>query len=88
VTTNTSADERTPTPAPIEDLATLRAEFPVFKIWKERTPGRVRYVARRLRGNLHPHTVVTSDLGELRNALELARADGTVPVTTAPGRQP
>ena len=48
-------------------------------IWPEHTPGRVRYVARKLRAGLDPHTVVTSDLGELRCALEPSRAPDAVP---------
>ena len=70
-------------PTLIDDLAVLRADFPAFKIWREHIPGRARYVARSLRDGLNPHTVVTSDLGELREALEPARAAGKIPFTTA-----
>ena len=73
----------TQTPASIDDLAGLRADFPAFKIWREQIPGRARYVARSQRPGLNPHTVVTSDLGELREALEPARAAGMIPYTTA-----
>jgi SAM-dependent methyltransferase len=80
VTTNASTSEQAS--ALIEDLIAVQADFPAFKIWKEHVPGRVRYVARSLSG-LNPHTVVTSDLGELREALEPSRASGRTPFTTA-----
>jgi hypothetical protein len=46
-------------------LADLRKQFPGFRIWREMTGERSRYLARSAR----PHTVVTGDLGELRTAL-------------------
>lgn len=51
------------------ELAALQAEFPVFRIWQEITGDRVRFVARSRRRGLNPHTVVTADLSELRDAL-------------------
>jgi hypothetical protein len=54
-------------------LAALREEFPRFRIWRERTCDRIRYVARSLQPGLNPHTVVTDDLDELRAALEPSR---------------
>src|ERR1039457_6274151 len=62
-----------------DDLTVLRADFPAYKIWQEHTPGRARYVARRLRDGLNPDTVVTSDLAELRNALGPARSAEIMP---------
>jgi O-methyltransferase involved in polyketide biosynthesis len=62
-----------------EDLAMLRAGFPAYRIFREETPGRVRYVARALREGLNPHTIVTADLDELRDALGPERAGGPVP---------
>src|ERR1022692_966284 len=56
-----------------EVLAGLREEFPCFRIWRERTCDRIRYVARSLHPGLNPHTVVTDDLDELRAALEPSR---------------
>jgi O-methyltransferase involved in polyketide biosynthesis len=47
----------------------LRSEFPTHKIWRDETPGRVRYVARSRYQGLGPHTVVTPNLAELRAAL-------------------
>jgi O-methyltransferase involved in polyketide biosynthesis len=64
-----------------DDLTVLRADFPAYKIWEEHTPGRARYVARSVRDGVNPHTVVTSDLAELRNALGPARSAGITPFT-------
>src|SRR5450755_923055 len=47
----------------------LRADFPQFRIWREVTGERVRYIARSLHLGVSPHTVVTADLGELRTLL-------------------
>jgi hypothetical protein len=54
-------------------LAALRAQFPCFRIWREETCDRARYVARSLHLELNPHTVVTDDMAELRAVLEPAR---------------
>ena len=70
-------------PTPNEDLAALHADFPGFKIWEEYLPGRSRYVARSLRQGLGPHTVVTSDLGELRAALQTGELARVVPFSAA-----
>jgi hypothetical protein len=51
----------------------LRAEYPCFRIWQEKTCDRVLYVACSLHLELNPHTVVTDDIGELRAALEPSR---------------
>jgi hypothetical protein len=51
----------------------LRADFPQFRIWREYTGDRVRYIARRLAPGAGPHTVVTADSDELRTIL----GDGT-----------
>jgi hypothetical protein len=58
-------------------LPALRDEFPDFRIWQEITGHRTRYIARRLSRGTHPHTVVTSDLAELR--AELTADPGTLP---------
>jgi hypothetical protein len=50
-------------------LDQLRADFPDFDIAREITWGRIRYVSRRRRPGVQPHTVVTADLEELRAAL-------------------
>ena len=53
-----------------EDLSVLQEEFPGFRIWQEQMqPGRMRYVACSRRQGVNPHTVITADIGELREAL-------------------
>ncbi len=64
-------------------LAVLRDDYPGYKIWREITPGRERYVARSLRMGLNPHTVVTADLNELRDVLEPAGNPDLLAFTTA-----
>jgi O-methyltransferase involved in polyketide biosynthesis len=61
-----------------DELASLREQFPGFRIWREITVGRVRYVARRTRAGLNPHTVVTDNVAELRAALDPSRDSGQV----------
>jgi hypothetical protein len=62
------------------EVTYLRAEFPRHWIGTETIVGRgVRYVARACRSDAHPHTVLTSDLGELRAALEGGRPSGPKP---------
>jgi len=55
-----------------DELASLRASFPQFHIWRETVGERRRYVARRLAPGTHPHTVVTPYPAELRTALAQA----------------
>jgi hypothetical protein len=62
-----------------DELASLLQRFPGFRIWREITRGRVRYVARSRRPGLNPHTVVTADIGELWAALGSSRDAGLVP---------
>jgi hypothetical protein len=50
-------------------LATLRREFPGYRIWLDPTHGRDRLVARRQHPGPGPHAVVTGDPAELRTAL-------------------
>jgi hypothetical protein len=56
-----------------EKLAGLCREFPGFRIWREITGDRTRYIARSLHTGTSPHTVVTDDLGELRDVLRAAQ---------------
>ena len=56
------------------ELPDLRDQFPHFRIWRETTGSRTRYIARRLRPGIHPHTVVTADLAELGAELSAASA--------------
>ena len=64
-------------------LAVLRGDYPGYKIWREITGDRERYVARSLHFRLNPHTVVTADLGELRDVLEPAGNPDLPAFTTA-----
>jgi hypothetical protein len=54
-------------------LAAVEEQFPCFRIWREVTCERARYVSLSLHLRLNPHTVMTDDLAELRTALEPAR---------------
>jgi hypothetical protein len=58
------------------ELAALRAEYPGHWIGTESLVDKVRFVARARRQGVRPHTVVTSDLDELRAALEAGRPAG------------
>ncbi|MEP7023814.1 MAG: hypothetical protein ABJB47_08385, partial [Actinomycetota bacterium] len=58
---------------PHEELTGLRADFPQFRIWREMTLDRIRYVSRRLHHDLQPHTVITQDPAELREILRAAQ---------------
>jgi hypothetical protein len=51
------------------DLAQLQAGFPQFVIWRETRHDQPRYIARSLRPGIRPHTLITSDLSELRTEL-------------------
>lgn len=72
----------TPPPAGTDNttLPTVRAEFPQFRIWRETTSNRIRYIARSLHRGIRPHTVVTADLAELRAELR-AGPDASKPAT-------
>jgi hypothetical protein len=52
-----------------DELASITARFPGFLLWRETIHGRTRYVARSVRLDTRPHTVITDDLAELRSAL-------------------
>lgn len=54
---------------PAIELTTLREEFPGFRIWREMTGDRVRYIARSMHPGTGPHTAVTADPDELRAVL-------------------
>ena len=67
------------------ELAELRLRFPACRILWVAMRGRrhARFIARRTRDGVHPHTLVTADLAELRD--ELSRASRR-PGTSPPGR--
>jgi hypothetical protein len=54
-----------------EELAGLRTGFPQFRIWREISCDRTRYIARSLQPGTRPHTIVTADPRELRAALDI-----------------
>jgi hypothetical protein len=61
------------------DLAALdaaRRDFPGYQIDVELTMERPRYVARRTHPGAGPHTLITSDLAELRAELGVGRQAG------------
>ncbi len=57
------------TPAQRADLDAARRDFPGYQIEIEPIPGRRRYIARRTQPGPGPHTLITSDLTELRAEL-------------------
>jgi hypothetical protein len=57
-------------------LDQIRTDFPDFDIAREVIRDRIRYVSRRRRPGVQPHTVVTADLEELRAALAPSGAAG------------
>jgi hypothetical protein len=59
-------------------LVRLRNDFPGYRIWREVTGSRVRYIARRLQPGPGLHTLVTTDLDEMRGILP------THPTSTPP----
>jgi hypothetical protein len=69
-------------------LAALRREFPGYWLWMEIVCGRYRFVARRRNPGTGPHTVVTSDLAELRAALATPAQPQARPRRRATGRRP
>jgi S-adenosyl methyltransferase len=52
-------------PASHDQLAALCEDFPQFRIWREITCDRTRYIARSLLPGTRPHTLVTPDPAEL-----------------------
>jgi hypothetical protein len=53
-------------------LKALQTDCPQFRIWREITGDRARYISRSRHRGTSPHTVVTDDLTELRELLEHA----------------
>ncbi len=50
-------------------LGHIQLEFPHFRIWRELAGSRMRYTAQRISPGQGLHTIITGDLGELRDAL-------------------
>jgi S-adenosyl methyltransferase len=81
-TTNQAGlDSQAPPSAP--DLASLRAAFPRYRLWREDICGRIRYIAISQQPGLHPHTFVTADLAEMQTALEPSQHAVLIPFSTA-----
>jgi hypothetical protein len=57
-------------------LLELQKEFPGFVIWREVTGDRARYVAKRTRSDVSPHTAICATTAELRTVLTGADAPG------------
>jgi hypothetical protein len=55
-------------------LLGLQRDFPGYRIWQESHGERKRFVACRIVASIRPHSVVTADPDELRDALS-ARND-------------
>jgi hypothetical protein len=60
-------------------LLGLQQEFPGFRIWQESHGDRKRFVACRLLAGTRPHSVVTADPDELRDALSAQNDREQVP---------
>jgi S-adenosyl methyltransferase len=56
-------------PGDAPTLRQIRSEFPGFDIWREVAVDRTRFIARARDLATSPHTVITGDLGELRDTL-------------------
>jgi hypothetical protein len=67
------------TPAQRADLNAARRDFPGYLIEVEPTPGRRHYIARRVQPGPGPHTLITSDLTELRVELSPAQQPAASP---------
>jgi hypothetical protein len=62
-------EDPTPSATELAELQTARHDFPRYQIDVDLTIGRRRYVARRTQPGPGPHTLITSDLTELRTEL-------------------
>jgi hypothetical protein len=63
-------EDPTPSATELAELQTARHDFPRYQIDVDLTIGRRRYVARRTQPGPGPHTLITSNLSELRAELE------------------
>lgn len=60
-------------------LADLQRDFPRYRIWQELMGAQIRLVAVRREPGTSPHTLVTTDLVELRAALANATSASATP---------
>jgi hypothetical protein len=68
-----AAPRQPPRMADDDQLALIAAEHPEFRIWREATYARSRYICRSLDLHVNPHTLVTGSLDELAAELSAAR---------------
>lgn len=67
------------TGAPVIELMRLRDQFPDYDLTAEIGRGRLRYISCSRHLGQNPHTVITGDPDELRDALRRARAAENAP---------
>lgn len=68
-----------PSTTELADLQNARHEFPRYQIDVDLTIGRRRYIARRTQPGPGPHTLITSDLTELRTELATGHRSPPLP---------
>jgi hypothetical protein len=66
--------EPTASATELADLAAARRDFPRYQIDVEPAVDRRRYIARRTQPGPGPHTLITSDLTELRTELATSQS--------------
>lgn len=67
-------EDTAPSTTELADLQTARRDFPRYHIDVDLAPGRRRYIARRTQPGPGPHTLITSDLTELRAELATSQS--------------
>jgi hypothetical protein len=61
------------------EIADLQQDFPSYRIWQEPMGAQIRLVAVRRNPGTSPHTLVTTDVAELRTALASATPTSGTP---------
>jgi hypothetical protein len=69
------------------ELELLRDQFPDFDLTAENIRGRMRYISRSRHPGQNPHTVITGDPDEIRDALRGAGASETARLSGPPLRE-
>lgn len=75
----------TPSTTELAALQTARRDFPRYQIDIDLSIDRRRYIARRTQPGPGPHTLITSDLTELRAELAPSQPGPPLPRRRAPG---
>lgn len=75
--------DSTPSTADLAGLQTARRDFPRYQIDIDLAHDRRRYIARRTQPGPGPHTLITSDLTELRAELATSHPDPPAPAQEA-----